>query len=176
MGRTTENHFQPRIYVACLAAYNSGYLHGKWIDADQEAEEIIADIQDMLAESPISDAEEWAIHDYEDFGEFQIREYMTAETIADIAVFLKEHGELGSAVADHLGADLDDARTVLTDHYLGCYDRLSDYVAEITEGTVQIPPSLIHYIDYEAMARDAEINGDIFSLRVAGDLHVFAGC
>jgi Antirestriction protein (ArdA) len=22
-----------RIYVACLAAYNNGYLHGKWIDA-----------------------------------------------------------------------------------------------------------------------------------------------
>ena len=24
---------QPRIYVACLAAYNNGCLHGRWIDA-----------------------------------------------------------------------------------------------------------------------------------------------
>lgn len=24
----------PRIYVACLAAYNNGHLHGRWIDAD----------------------------------------------------------------------------------------------------------------------------------------------
>ena len=23
----------PRIYVACLAAYNNGRLHGRWIDA-----------------------------------------------------------------------------------------------------------------------------------------------
>ena len=23
-------------YVACLAAYNNGYLHGVWIDADRE--------------------------------------------------------------------------------------------------------------------------------------------
>jgi Antirestriction protein (ArdA) len=26
---------EPRIYVACLAAYNNGYLHGAWIDAIQ---------------------------------------------------------------------------------------------------------------------------------------------
>ena len=24
---------QPRIYVACLAAYNNGILHGAWIEA-----------------------------------------------------------------------------------------------------------------------------------------------
>jgi hypothetical protein len=23
---------ETRIYVACLAAYNAGYLHGEWID------------------------------------------------------------------------------------------------------------------------------------------------
>ena len=28
------------IYVACLAAYNNGCLHGAWIDAAQEPEEI----------------------------------------------------------------------------------------------------------------------------------------
>ena len=31
---------QPRIYVACLAAYNNGYLHGAWIDADQGAQAV----------------------------------------------------------------------------------------------------------------------------------------
>ena len=25
---------QPRVYIACLAAYNNGILHGKWLDAD----------------------------------------------------------------------------------------------------------------------------------------------
>jgi len=27
---------QPRIYVACLASYNSGFVHGAWINAAQE--------------------------------------------------------------------------------------------------------------------------------------------
>jgi antirestriction protein len=34
----------PKIYVACLAAYNSGILHGKWIEANQEAEVIQSEI------------------------------------------------------------------------------------------------------------------------------------
>ena len=25
----------PRIYVACLASYNAGILHGEWIDLDE---------------------------------------------------------------------------------------------------------------------------------------------
>ncbi len=52
----------PRIYVACLAAYNNGHLHGRWIDAAQDAEDIQSEISEMLSASPIPNAEEWAIH------------------------------------------------------------------------------------------------------------------
>ena len=41
-----------RIYVSCLASYNSGTLHGAWIDADQDADVIRGEIADMLRESP----------------------------------------------------------------------------------------------------------------------------
>ena len=58
----------PRIYVACLAAYNNGILHGCWVDADQSFEDIWQEIRDMLASSPIPGAEEHAIHDYDGFG------------------------------------------------------------------------------------------------------------
>ena len=59
----------PRIYVASLADYNSGRLRGRWIDADQPAEAIREQIVEMLAESNEPIAEEWAIHDYENFGD-----------------------------------------------------------------------------------------------------------
>jgi antirestriction protein len=42
----------PRIYVACLASYNAGTLHGAWIDAAQDADDITAAIAKMLRESP----------------------------------------------------------------------------------------------------------------------------
>lgn len=57
----------PRIYVACLASYNAGILHGRWIDAT-DAEVIHEGIEDMLSESQEPIPEEWAIHDYEGFG------------------------------------------------------------------------------------------------------------
>ncbi|KIQ27503.1 antirestriction protein ArdA [Xanthomonas campestris] len=43
----------PRIYVACLASYNNGVLHGRWIDLDgMDAEDVQAGIAAMLRESP----------------------------------------------------------------------------------------------------------------------------
>ncbi|MGL1161851.1 antirestriction protein ArdA, partial [Vibrio parahaemolyticus] len=65
----------PRIYVACLAAYNNGKLHGRWIDANQSTDLIWDEINDVLKTSPEPDAEEWAVHDYEGFGEIALTEW-----------------------------------------------------------------------------------------------------
>ena len=64
----------PRIYVACLASYNAGILHGEWIDAT-DADTIREAIQEMLKRSPTPGAEEWAIHDYEGFGPLRLSEF-----------------------------------------------------------------------------------------------------
>ena len=58
----TPNLSTIRIYVACLAAYNNGYLHGRWIDATLGESHIWDETRAMLAASPIEEAEEWAIH------------------------------------------------------------------------------------------------------------------
>ena len=39
-----------RIYVACLASYNAGRLHGTWIDATQDADDVHAAIYDAHTE------------------------------------------------------------------------------------------------------------------------------
>lgn len=41
-----------RIYVADLAAYNSGYLHGVWIDAIEDVAKMQEQVNAMLAKSP----------------------------------------------------------------------------------------------------------------------------
>jgi len=63
--KTSQGDIQ--IYVACLASYNNGILHGAWINAEQDAYAIYDEVQTMLTASPVKDAEEWAIHDYEGF-------------------------------------------------------------------------------------------------------------
>lgn len=51
---TAEAEFehQMRIYVASLADYNAGRLHGEWIDAHQTADELHSAVTAMLAASP----------------------------------------------------------------------------------------------------------------------------
>lgn len=47
------NETSPRIYVACLASYNSGRLHGAWIDCEgKRGDDLHKEIADMLAKSP----------------------------------------------------------------------------------------------------------------------------
>jgi len=177
MGATITTDTETRIYVACLAAYNNGYLHGAWIDAAQEPWAIYDAVRVMLAASPVEGAEEWAIHDYEGFGGVRIEEYTGFERVSEIALFLAEHGEIGAAVLDHYCGDLDEAREALADRHLGAYASLADYVQEVTEETTEIPQSLRYYVDYQAMARDAELSGDLFTIQTEHDaVHVFAGC
>ncbi|WP_164090762.1 antirestriction protein ArdA, partial [Stenotrophomonas maltophilia] len=42
-----------RIYVACLASYNAGVLHGEWIDLEgRDADDVRDEIARILRESP----------------------------------------------------------------------------------------------------------------------------
>ena len=163
----------PRIYAACLAAYNSGRLHGRWIDATQDPEDIQAEISEMLAASPIPGAEEWAIHDHEGFEGARLEEYSGIEKAHALALFIVEHGRLGGKVLDHFGGDLEEAQAAF-EEYAGAYRSLADFAQEITEQTAEIPPTLVNYIDYDAIARDMELNGDVFTVQLGfDDVHVF---
>jgi antirestriction protein len=166
----------PRVYVACLASYNAGKLHGKWIDCN-DRDSMQNSITGMLAASPEHEAEEWAIHDYEGFGSLSLSEYQSLETVAAMAGFIQEHGPLASEVLSHFGGDLDEARQALEEQYAGCYDSLEDFAASLTEETgrlEQVPEHIRGYIDYEAMAHDMELNGDIFTLEPHyQQVHVF---
>ncbi|PLR21912.1 antirestriction protein ArdA [Caulobacter zeae] len=174
MGQDAEI-LEPRIYVACLAAYNCGQLHGAWIKVEDDQEAVLEAVALMLAASPQPGAEEYAIHDYEDFGGVEIGEYMPMAKVVEIAAFLRERGTLGALVLDHFNGDLDQAEEALEDGYHGRFSSLADYVQILTEETIEIPQALRLYIDYEAMARDVAINGDLFTIAAdQGEVHVFS--
>lgn len=127
--------------------------------------------------SPVAQAEEWAIHDYEGFGQLRIGEQTGLERVSALAAFIAEHGEIGAALLDYYSGSLDEAREALADRYLGEHANLADYMQEVTDETTPVPHALRYYIDYAAMARDAELSGDLFTLSTAYDVvHVFAGC
>ena len=55
------------VYVACLASYNAGKGYGAWFDLDDysDLDELGAVVNEMLSNSPVPNAEEYRIDDFE---------------------------------------------------------------------------------------------------------------
>ncbi|MFI2607740.1 antirestriction protein ArdA [Kitasatospora sp. NPDC018619] len=124
----------PRIYVASLKDYNAGELHGKWIDANQSADEIMDEVQEMLAASPTAaqygeTAEEWAIHDSDEFGGIVIGEWDSFERIESIAAAVAQWPPV---VVKHFldnGHSVDGLSEKIEDLYMGEHDGNDDVSA-----------------------------------------------
>jgi antirestriction protein len=161
-----------KIYVACLAAYNNGLLHGRWIDATQGEEHIWHGIREMLKASPIPGAEEHAIHDYEGFESATLGEYSSDSQVADLASFIDEHGALAAKLVEHFGC-IDEAREAMEDRYHGVYTSVADFAQTLTEETTKIPENLQYYIDWERMGRDLAMC-DILAIETGfEEVHIF---
>ena len=156
---------RPRTYVACLAAYNNGRLHGRWIECG-DGDEIREAVQAMLAESPEPDAEEWAIHDYDGFEGASVSEYAGFDDVCAFAAFIEEHGSLG--------AKFYEARAAF-EEYAGEFKSAADFAEDLIRETgPDIPKALEFYIDWASLARDMELNGEILVFETAFDeVHIF---
>ncbi len=169
---SVKENSNPKIYVACLAAYNEGKLHGAWINANQDTDCIVEEIRQMLAESPVPHAEEWAIHDFEGFYGCDIDEYANIDFVAEIAAFIREHDEVGAAALKYLNYDMETSKKWMEDHYCGIYDTEEDFARETMEETYSIPDYLQNYIDYQLVAQDWFLS-DYTSLEIDHRVAVF---
>ena len=182
---------QPRVYVACLAAYNNGILHGRWIDADDGEDAIWAEIREMLAESPIPGAEEWAIHDHEYLG--NISEYESIERVAMIGAAVAGHGEPFLAFIDSQGRDDWTDASDFEERYRGeweserayAYHQVEElglggvspgkYVAKddyLGRSEIDVLEALNGYINWDVVVREIEM--DTTFVRYNGSLYVFS--
>jgi antirestriction protein len=164
----------PRIYVACLASYNSGVLHGAWIDVT-DVDQVKEEIQAMLAKSKHSPAEEYAIHDYEGFEGIKLGEYEDIARLVEIANAIDEHGEVFTVAYANFG-DVEEAIEAATDHYAGTFRTLEDWAEQFLDDTgafQDAPDVLKNYFDYEKYALDAELGGDVWTAEGGDGIHVF---
>lgn len=170
---TTVCEVEPRIYVASLSDYNAGRLLGKWIDADQDADGIHEEIQAMLKSSPEAIAEEWAIHDYEGFGDWRPSESESMEMISKVAQAMETHGPAFSAYLADVN-DLDYALEHFEDAFMGHYQSETDYAEELAYECYSVEDlgPLAPYIDYGAFARDLFMS-DYWSGEADSGIYVF---
>lgn len=164
----------PSIYVASLADYNQGKLHGTWVDMTMPLEDIELSIRQMLERSPVLQSEgehygDWAIHDSENFGVATVPMHDDLNTLHDLAEGIAEHGPAFSAWAEVNEGD-SDRWPLFTEAYLGEYDSLTAYGEHLWEemGWQQVvdevlPPEVARYttVDAEHLAQDLWLEGSI---------------
>jgi antirestriction protein len=162
-----------KIYVADIAAYNNGKCHGVWIDA--MSDDINEQINDMLKLSPQSFAEEYAIHDYEGFGDVRLSGYQNIESVREIALFLYEYDQFGAGLLNYWDDNINKAKKAAEEKYQGCYESLADYAKATTEDISEIPSHLHYYIDFEHLGRDMQSNGEVYTIELSyQNVHVFS--
>ena len=146
---------KPSIYVACLASYNSGILHGRWITPSSDEETLQNQINQILKSSSIPDAEEWAVHDYNNF--YNLGEYPGLKKICELAEayeaqnndYLKVNGYI-----EHFGIE---ALSNLEDAFYGEYSSFDDFANNYADETIpelQDGTTIARYFDYESFSQD----------------------
>jgi antirestriction protein len=178
----------PRIWAASLSDYNNGVLHGAWIEAAREPEEIQADITAMLAASPWTTqtgepAEEWAIHDRDGFGSLRIDEHENLRWISLVGKGIAQHGLAFAAYAEVV--EDEELLGSFDQEFLGHYDSLHAYLEQTINDLGYdrildevVPLKLRPYvkIDIDATARDLQFGGDLHVLAATeGGVWIFRG-
>jgi antirestriction protein len=178
-----------RIYAASLSDYNSGILHGVWLDVTDDVDGMQQPIDRMLAASPSAKAgegiaEEWAIHDYEGFGPLHLDEFVSLTTLSRLAQGIAKHGMAYAAWINHIGVDSDDADT-FEDVYRGEWESVVAYAEELLDdvGATRLVDDAPEWIrpylrlDIDGFARDLQLGGDIVTAdRPDGGVWIFEGC
>lgn len=161
----TTRHANERVHYWALNFYNNGQLVGKWFEldtltGDEHQAEIGEWLQELTEQSGVL-CEEYIVGDAEGIPSKYVGEYAIG---GGAFVHLEKRGEsslsndLFDAIVNELEIDPEDVE----DCYLGSWDSLEDYAYDRVEDQVvldALPQDLRGYFDYEAYARDLEING-----------------
>lgn len=146
---------EPQAWIGCLAAYNSGHLHGEWVDLDCEVA-LDEACKKILATSPVDDAEELWVMDHE--GLPISRECSPAEALRLGLIVHAFEGrgfdlEIVTFAMDQIQSDgLAELLEYVDNNYLGHYEDAESMAYDHCESMGwEAPAWAIHFIDYKAM-------------------------
>ena len=187
--RFERDTVEPRIYLASLTDYNAGILHGRWVDADHDTEILHEATQEMLAKSPTAarygePAEEWAIHDFEGFGNVRLREFQSLDEVSQLAQGIVEHGQAFGVWWEDIRdmAPEDDPDHTFEHRFEGEFSSTIEWAESLLDGMgvsldyfPGVPEGLWPYVqlDLEGWVRDMEINGEIQVVEGGCGVYVF---
>lgn len=175
----------PEIYVVCKATYQTGNIHGIWIDVTQPMQDILKRIAlmkhescnggaEMLSEGYCPDPSTYFIHCHMGFYNVEIQGNAKIEDVRSYALFIAQYGELGAELISLQNGNLEKAKQFMDECYLGAYESQAAYAEELFNQHYlpRILADLQFCINYKHV-KEAIFMRQGFSIEVSGRAHVF---
>jgi len=180
--RARSPTYEPRAYIVDLTSFERNIDHGLWVDANQPAADLKADIAAMLDSSPIPGADSWTVGAAKGFGR-QIDPVGSSSPvlISRLARGLLDHGAAYSAWVSLSGTDDIDRLGKFQDFHVATYSTPEDWLYELTDDLrwrnhldQVVDPAIRPYvsIDHKKMFEDAMHRWDVVKGE-DGRIHVF---
>ena len=165
----TIEQTKPSIWAGSLSAYNNGALLGDWLAPEDY--QTYSDF-DKAIKKATNNADEVAIMDYDncpDFGEYpcikSLYDFIVASRESDIPF----EALIKYAENQHI-SEPEDYINIITqaeDSYCGIWDSFQEYADDFVDSTgllSGVDNSVTMYFDYNAFARDLELDYSVFKL------------
>ena len=174
---TAEKHTETgaRIYVGTYGKYASGSIAGRWLNLEDYADRDA--FLDACRELHKNESDpELMFQDFEGFPRaFYSESSAPPDELWEWLELDEDERDMLEAYQNCMSEDatIEDAREA----YRGKYDNKRDFAEEWHEeiGDLEnVPKSLRYCIDWDAVVRDMEYNGDFMFHRMNGDLYVFS--
>lgn len=143
----------PKIWIACLASYNNGVLHGEWVDLEPGLDHVNERIAHVLRTSKYPNtfrededgnryatAEEYAVHDYDDDTGMGLSRFGEYPDLAKLCYLVETHSGMrynkdgfAAYISDLSAEDVTSgnwSESQFEDRYRGAYDSFRDYADE----------------------------------------------
>lgn len=173
----------PEIYVICKATYQSGNIHGVWVDITKPMQDILKRIalmkhesghlgSEMLSEGYCPDPGTYLIHCHIGFYNLKIDVNASIEDVRAYGLFISQYGELGAKLIVINNGNLEKAKRFIDEYYLGEYESRTAYAKEFFKQPYlsQIPKALSCHVNCDCVE---ETILQSFFVKISDKVHVF---
>jgi len=162
-----------KVYITDLAAYNNGYLLGKWITLPLDKENLEQEINEVLqlgSNTIGEETEEWFITDYEwenGISLKEVSEYEDIYALNEQLLLIQDVSEdilkaMSFLLSEGITSTINEANEKAVDVTIYTNQTMEDIAATLIEELYDLdslPPMIANHIDYEGIARDLKIEG-----------------